>query len=105
MTYILSTGTGSGLSQISATGTFVFTLEDNVVVNTILNANLTNSNFRAFSVIHAETGSLTSYDDFTLNGVSFNIENIIDNTSFDIRASSVNNATGTYTITYKILHS
>ena len=33
-----------------------------------------------------------------------NIENIIDNTSFDIRATPVNNATGVYTATYKITY-
>jgi len=46
----------------------------------------------------------TSLDDFALNGVRFNIENIIGSTSFDIRATSTNNASGTYRITYYVTY-
>ncbi len=34
----------------------------------------------------------------------FNIENIVDNVSFDITGSSGNNATGNYTIKYLITY-
>lgn len=105
MTFISSlSGGGSGFNQITASDTFTFSSEDNFIVKTISSASLTNTNFRGFSVLHTET-TATSLDDFTLNAVTFNIENIIDNTSFDIRASAVNSATGTYTITYKVLYS
>lgn len=97
-------GGGGGFSQITASDTFTFTAEDNVVIKTISTALLTNTNFRGFSVVHTETTD-TSLDDFTLNGITFNIENIVNNTSFDIRANAINNATGTFTITYKVLYS
>lgn len=93
-----------GISVISSTSTFTFLPEDNYVINTVLNSDLTNANFKSFSALHIST-TATSLDDFTLNGITFNIETINDNLSFDIRASSINNATGIYTITYKILYS
>lgn len=107
MTYLTSIGGGGGgttIYTITASLTFTFTNEDLYVVNTVLNGSLTNSNFLTFSIINTDTSSM-SLDDFTLNGVTFNIENIIDNTSFDIRANSLNGSTGTYTITYKVLYS
>lgn len=105
MTYLTSLGGGGGtvVNEITASDTFVFSEQDNFIAKTIINASLTNSNFKSFTVIHTET-TATSLDDFTLNAVSFNIENIIDNTSFDIRASANNMASGTYTITYKVLY-
>jgi len=107
MTYLTSIGGGGGgttIYTITASLTFTFVNEELYVVNTVLNGSLTNSNFLSFSIINTETSSMT-LDDYTLNGVVFNIENIIDNTSFDIRASSSNGSTGTYTITYKVLYS
>jgi len=102
---LISIGGGGGatLTQITASDTFTFTAESDGVVKTITNASLTNANIKSFSYIPTETAG-ASLDDFKLNGVTFNIENIIDNTSFDIRATSINNATGTYTITYSILY-
>jgi hypothetical protein len=58
---------------------------------------------KGFSVVPTET-TATSLDDFKLNGVSFNIENIVDNVSFDIRASAQNDASGVYTATYKAIY-
>lgn len=107
MTYLTSLGGGGGgttIYTITASSTFTFSSEDDHAVNTISNGSLTNSNFLSFSVINTETSS-ASLDDFTISGVTFSIENIIDNTSFDIRASASNNATGTFTITYKVLYS
>jgi len=73
------------------------------VVKTILNASLTNANLKSFSYVPLDT-TATSLDDFKLNGVIFNIENIVNSTSFDIRATAMNNATGVYTINYKLTY-
>jgi hypothetical protein len=95
-------GVGSA-SVISAIDTFTFNSEDDTVVKTILNDSLTSANFNSFSVIPQETSS-TSLDDFKLNGVTFNVENIVNSTSFDIRATALNGATGIYTIKYFITY-
>ena len=90
-------------SEITATTTFDFGSESDSVVSTISNASLTAANFKSFTAIPRGTIA-TSLDDFGLNGVSFNIENIVDNTTFDIRATSLNNASGVYTMDYKITY-
>ena len=100
----VSGGGGGGFSTLSANTTSVFLSEENSIVTTISSALITLANFKTFTVIPTETTE-TSLDDFTLNGVSFNIENIIDAVSFDIRSSSVNNATGTYSYKYIITYS
>ena len=92
---------GGGFSTITATLDFIFGSEEDTVVNTVSSALLTSSNFKGFSYIPIALGDV-SLDDFKLNGVDFNIENIINSTSFDIRATAINNATGTYRITYFI---
>jgi hypothetical protein len=107
-TYLRGDGTwatisGGGVSEITATIAITFLSEEDAAVVTISSALLTSANFKGATFIPKET-TATSLDDFKLNGVSFNIENIIDNTSFDIRATALNNATGNYTITYKIIY-
>lgn len=96
-------GGGGGVSSISGTSVFAFDSESNVVINTISTALITSSNAKGLLIKPTETTE-TSLDDFTLNGVTFSVENIIDNTSFDIRASAVNNASGNYTVTYKLIY-
>lgn len=86
---------------ITATLDLTFDFEDNYAVATVSNSVLTLTNFRSFTFIPIETTE-TSLDDFILNGVSFNIENIVNNTSFDIKATSLNGATGAYRINYYI---
>lgn len=44
----------------------------------------------------------TSLDDFKLNGLTFNLENFIPNTSCDIRANASNGASGSYTVNVRI---
>ena len=83
-------GAGSP-SVIAATDTFDFGSLSDAVVKTITNASLTSANFNSFTVIPQETSG-ASLDDFKLNGVVFNIENIVDSTSFDIRATAIDNA-------------
>jgi hypothetical protein len=87
------------------TGDLIFNFsnnEEDTIVNTILNGNIT-TNIKNFTIIPKETIE-TSLDDFNLNGLKFNIENIINNTSFDIRATAENNASGNYTINYIITY-
>jgi hypothetical protein len=102
LTNLPSTG-GSNLSIVSAQTTFDFGNESNFVIKTISSGVITASNIKSFSVINIGT-TVTSVDDFSLNLVTFTIENIIDNTSFDIRATAGNNASGVYTITYIITY-
>jgi hypothetical protein len=68
---------------------------------TIPNITVTNSNIVGYSFIPQETVE-TDLNDFSLNKVTFNIENIIDNTSFTIRGTSINTISGNYTIKYLI---
>lgn len=96
----LAASVGSG-STITDTQEFVFTSESDYSSVTIADTSITSAGIKSFSYIPIETTS-TSLDDFKLNGVSFTIQNIIDNTSFDIVANAINNATGTYTIKYLI---
>lgn len=92
----------SPFSTIVDTLVITFNSEDNTAVSTVTSS-LVSSGLLSFTYVPVETTE-TSLDDFTLNGVSFNIENIVDGVSFDIRATAVNNATGPYTILYKIIY-
>ena len=95
---------GSGAPVvITASETFDFDTEQDGIVNTVLNSSLTIANFNSFSFVAIDT-TATSLDDFKLNGVDFNIENIVDGVSFDIRGSAFNNASGIYTIKYFITY-
>ena len=103
-----STGTGvdwidapSMVSYIGANADFDFLIETKEVILTILNAQITNTNLKAVSFIPIETTE-TSLDDFSLNGLRFNIENIIDGVSFDIRAIAEQEANGIYRVKYLI---
>jgi hypothetical protein len=97
-----SSSSESSINLITGTSVFNFGNESDYIVNTILEPTITTALIKSFSVNNIETNE-TSLDDFSLNGVTFNIENIIDNVSFDIRASSINNASGNYTIKYLII--
>lgn len=98
----------SGATSVNGTTILNFGSESDRVINTItvldnpLVASVTNANIKMVSFMNTETTE-TSLNDFTINGVSFNIENIVDNTSFDIVGSAVNNASGNYTIQYFIM--
>lgn len=94
-------GGGSGLTSITGTVVLNFLNEQDAAVATINNAAITLAGVKTVSFIPIET-TATSLDDFKLNGVTLNIENIVDNTSFDVRGTAYNNATGNYTINYII---
>jgi hypothetical protein len=99
-TELTNAGAG-GLSQISGTETFDFGNEGDFVLKIISNSFLANSNFKSFNFIPVETAQ-TSLDDFSLNGVGVNLEDIVNNTSFTLRAFALNNASGIYQINYVI---
>jgi hypothetical protein len=90
----------SGVVLINTTAILNFGSEEtDSVILTVLDSTLTNANFKAITFMPIETPE-TSLNDFHLNAVSFNIENIIDGVSFDIRATALNEASGNYTIKY-----
>jgi hypothetical protein len=98
---IVISGGGGGATLISGTLVFDFGNEQDFKTIKILNSSISNFNLKSFTIIHLETNE-TSLDDFNLNGLNFNISNIIDNVSFDITANALNNASGNYTIKYLI---
>lgn len=75
---------------------------DGNAIVTISSLLVTNANFKSFSYVAKEN---TDHDliDFVAEGIVFSIQNIQDNTSFDIVASAPNNTWGKYKITYKII--
>jgi len=72
----------------------------NIGINPLVSL-LTSANIKTISFINIETTE-TSFDDFVLNGVYFNVQNIINNTSFDIVGTAINNASGIYNVKYII---
>lgn len=68
---------------------------------TIANSFVTNANFKTFSFIE-KASSDHDLDDFLAENITFAIQNIQDNTSFDIVARVPSETWGIYTITYKI---
>ena len=95
-------GGGGSVTLISGTALLNFGNENNSALLTIANGSLTNASIKSFSAMPQETNE-TSIDDFSLNGVTFSITNIINNTSFDIVGTAVNSASGNYTIKYLII--
>jgi hypothetical protein len=86
---------------ISGNSILNFDGEQDKAINTIANTSITLAGIKSISFIPIETTE-TSIDDFTLNGVDFKVVNVIDNLSFDIIGSAVNNASGNYTVEYII---
>lgn len=99
--FSIDTSGGAGGTFLKGTSVLNFGNESDSTVNTITDSVITNANLNTITIKPIGTTE-TSLDDFTLNGLSFNIENIIDNTSFDIRGNALNNASGNYTITYSL---
>lgn len=92
---------------LSGTTTFEFPPihEDETVVNTITSGLITNANIKNITFIPLETNpSNNNLDDFVLNGLIFNIENIINNVSFDLRARAYNMTSGNYDVKYIIVY-
>jgi hypothetical protein len=81
-------GGGPSGSVLKGFANIDFGDESDYAVLTVTSSTITQANINAVSFVFSGT-SETSLDDFTLNGVSFNIENIIDGVSFDIRGSAI----------------
>lgn len=96
----ISTGGGGG-NSIFGNAVLDFGNENDIAFLTVANASLTNTNIKSISFLPQETTE-TSLDDFSLNGVSFSIENIVNNVSFDIRGTSTKGASGNYAVKYLI---
>lgn len=101
--YSKSASSGGSGTLLSETIDLDFGSERDSAINKILNANVTNNNLQAFSYIPIASAQ-TSLDDFKLNGVTVCVENIVDNVSFDIRATAINNASGVYKVKYKLIY-
>lgn len=88
------------------TGTAVLSFpaayEDSFAITTVLNATITNALVKSVSFIPQVSANHDSLDDFQWDGLTFNIENIVDGVSFDIRATSSNNTWGDYNVKYLI---
>lgn len=92
-----------GVTRISGTANFVFSSEDSGVVNgSITSAAIYIDKIISIMFIPIAVDP-TSLDDFQASELAFNIENIVDGVSFDLRARAGNNATGTYRVNYIIL--
>jgi hypothetical protein len=91
----------SGGELISGLVNMNFGNEEDYAYSSITNVSITNSGLKSISFIPIEN-STTSFDDFKLNGVSFMLGNIVDNTSFEIIGTAINNASGIYTVKYLI---
>jgi hypothetical protein len=88
-------------ASISGTVIVDFGNENNSATITVVNALLTNSSVKGVSFLPQET-SETSLDDFSLNGVTFSLQKIVDNVSFDVVGIATNEASGNYTVKYLI---
>jgi pimeloyl-ACP methyl ester carboxylesterase len=100
-TFLNDNSTTSSGIVISGNSILNFDGEQDKAINTIANTSITLAGIKSISFIPIETTE-TSIDDFTLNGVDFKVVNVIDNLSFDIIGSAVNNASGNYTVKYII---
>jgi len=69
---------------------------------TVVNTLITNANFRSFSFLRQENAD-HRFDDFTIEDISFAIQNIQDNVSFEIAGTAPQNAWGKYQIKYSIV--
>lgn len=92
---------GSGATVISGTAVINFETENDHAQLIVLNPTISSTADISVTFIPQET-SETSLDDFSLNGVTFSIENIVNTTSFVIRGTALNSASGNYTVKYFI---
>jgi len=91
-------------SYISGTAVMSFpeAYEDSFAITTVLNTSITNALVKSVSFIPQVSTDHDSLDDFQWDGLTFNIENIVDGVSFDIRATASNNTWGDYNVKYLI---
>ncbi len=97
---------GPGLQNLSGTATISFPIataqEEDTAVTTVLNTVITMANVKGATFIPGSSADHSDPDDFAWDKVKFNIENIVDGVSFDIRATADLSTWGDYTVTYII---
>lgn len=103
---VWATPAGGSVNVLTNNVTFSFPVlvEDESVLLTVLSVLITNSNFKSFSFLPLTSIDHENLDDFQWDNLGFNIENIIDNVSFDLRATSANQSWGNYNIKYIITY-
>lgn len=95
---------GAGGSFLSGEATIDFGLQDDqTAVATVANAVITAANIKSASFV-PKVSADHDIEDFALEGMQFQIENIVDNTSFDIRAYTAphNETFGQWTVNYDV---
>lgn len=97
---------GAGLNILSGTAVLAYPVaglpEESSTVTTILSALITAAGIKTVLFIPAVSTDHDSLDDFAWDDVEFNIENIVDGVSFDIRSSSYPGTWGSYNVNYII---
>ena len=78
--------------------------EENIAVTTVTSAVITNANFKGATLIPMTTSDHEDLDEHSVEGINFMVENIIDNTSFDIRIFAPNGSWGNYKYKYIITY-
>ena len=102
-----TTGVGGGVVNVltnNITFSFPTLIEDESVLLTVLSPLITNLNFKSFSFLPLISVDHENLDDFQWDNLQFNIENIIDNVSFDLRATAAKESWGNYNIKYIITY-
>lgn len=99
---------GSSLQTLSGIAILSFPIataqEEDTIVTTILSSLITNTNIKGSSFIPDVSSDHNSLDDFAWDKLTFNIENIVDGISFDIRATSTGDSWGDYQLKYLITY-
>ena len=78
--------------------------EENIAITTVTSALITNANFKGATLIPMTTSDHEDLDEHSVEGINFMVENIIDNTSFDIRIFAPNGSWGNYKYKYIITY-
>lgn len=78
--------------------------EENIAITTVTSAVITNANFKGATLIPMTTSDHEDFDEHSVEGINFMVENIIDNTSFDIRIFAPNGSWGNYKYKYIITY-
>jgi hypothetical protein len=110
--YILTSTNGTirnntGVADLSsnmAVGTtdFDFGVQGETAVNTITSTGITLAGFRSLAVVPIVNTDHPMLDEFAMETLTVNIENIVDNVSFDLRLTAPNISWGTWRFRYVV---
>lgn len=92
------------LSTNTAVGTVDFSLgvQGDTVVNTISSTGITLAGFRGLSVVPIVNTDHSELDEFAVENLKVNVENIVDNVSFDLRLTAPDLSWGTWRFRYVV---